>query len=146
MYRHVAVFTLAGDFLGFGIKEDGAQKLQSTHLYPEDTASAELTARLAELNTDRSLQQVWPDARDPEVQALVNDPNFEPIEMVDEDVIDMDRSYIVYIKDPEGGDTLDVDNKASVINYKKARIPARPSDFFTRTKKAQEQVARSRLS
>jgi len=143
-YRHVAVFELDGAFLGYAILgEVYHNTLQSTQLYPEEESEA-LAKRLAELNDDLNLQAVWPDARDPEVQALVNDPSFEPIEMSDEEVVDNDNSYIVYLKDAEGEDTFEIDREASVLKYMIAKVPVRPSDSMKRTKTACEMVARRR--
>lgn len=144
-YRHVAVFDLDGSFVGYSIIEDGALKLQSAHLYSEEEGE-DLAKRIAELNESQAVTSAWPDARDPEVQALVNDPSFEPIEMVKQDVVDEDNSYIVYLKDAEGENTMEIDEDASVVHYKEAMVPARPSDFFARTKKACEVVARRRAS
>lgn len=143
-YRHVAVFELDGTFIGFAIKEENNKTLQSTHLYPEDGGTADLTKRLAELNDSQAILGAWPDARDPEVQALVNDPSFEPIEMIKQEVVDENESYIVYVKDADGEDTMEINDNASVIRYREAMIPARPSDVFARTKTACEIVARRR--
>lgn len=145
MYRNVAVFTLEGELLGFAIKEDGAEKLQSTQLYPEADAES-LSKRLIELNDDQGLQAVWPDAKDPAVQALVNDPEFEPIEMVWEDVVDVENSYLVPMKNMHGEELPGVwDDNASVVKMKSAEVPKDPSAYFARTKKACEIVARERL-
>lgn len=144
-YRHVAVFELDGTFVGYSIIGDGAHKLQSTHLYSEDEGQ-DLEDRLRELNDSNAVLAAWPDARDPEVQALVADPTFEPIEMVKQDVVDEDNSYIVLLKDAEGEDTMEIDEGASVIRYKETMIPARPSDFFARTKRACEVVAKRRAA
>lgn len=143
MYRHVAVFELNGEFLGYAVKEDNNQKLQSTHLYAEEEGE-DLAKRLVELNESQNVLAAWPDARDSDVQALVNDPTFEPIEMSDEEVVDEENSYIVYRKDAEGEDTFEIDKEASVLRYKIARVPVRPSDVMARTKKACEVVARRR--
>jgi hypothetical protein len=146
MYRNVAVFTMEGDLIGFAIKEDGAEKLQSTHIYPEDAAE-DLSKRLTELNSDQDLQAVWPDANDPEVQALVNDKSFEPVEMVWEDVVDMDNSYLVPMTNIHGEELPGVwDDQASVVVMKKAEVPKDPSAYFARTKKACEVVARRRAA
>jgi len=146
MYRNVAVFTLEGELVGFAIKEDGAEKLQSTHLYPED-AGEDLAKRLDELNNDADLQSVWPDAKDPEVQVLVNDPNFEPVEMVLDDVVDMENSYLVPMVNMHGEEIPGVwDDNASVVVMKKAQVPKDPSAYFARTKKACEIVARRRAT
>lgn len=144
MYGHVAVFELDGTFVGYAVKEENNRTLQSTHLYREDEGEA-LAKRVAELNESQRVLGTWPDARDPDVVALVNNPNFEPIEYVENEVIDMDKSYLVYLKDADGEDTLEVDPEASVVVYRTAKVPARPSDYFERTKKACETVARQRL-
>ena len=142
-YRHVAVFELDGNFVGYSIIQDGAHKLQSTHLYAEKDGQ-ELADRLQELNDSNAVLAAWPDARDPEVQALVNDSNFEPIEMSAEEVVDEDNSYIVYLKDADGEDTFEINQEASVLQYKVIQVPVRPSDVMARTKKACEVVARRR--
>jgi hypothetical protein len=142
-YNHVAVFELDGQFLGYAVKEANNRTLQSTHLYAEEEGE-DLAKRIAELNESQSILCVWPDARDPEVQALVNDPSFEPIEMSEEEVVDNDNSYIIYLKDAEGQDTFEIDQEASVLKYKIAKVPVRPSDVMARTKSACEVVARRR--
>lgn len=145
MYKHVAVFELDGTFLGYAVKEADHNKLQSTHLYAEEEGD-DLAKRLAALNESQTVTQAWPDARDPEVVALLNDAAFEPIEYAEEEVIDEDNSYLVYLKDADGEDTFEIDKEASVINYKIANVPVRPSDVMARTKKACEVVARRRVS
>lgn len=145
MYKHAAVFELDGQFLGYVIKEANNRTLQSTHLYSEEE-SEDLAKRIAELNESQTVLAAWPDARDPDVQALVNDSSFEPIEMSDEEVMDVDQSYIVYLKDAEGEDTFEIDREASVLKYKIAQVPVRPSDVMARTKQACEVVARRRSS
>lgn len=143
MYRHVAVFELDGTFIGYTIKEANNRTLQSTHLYSEEEGE-DLTKRIAELNESQTVLAAWPDARDPEVQALVNNPSFEPIEMTEEEVIDEDNGYIVYLKNAEGEETFEIDQEASVLKHKIAKVPVRPSDAMARTKKACEVVARRR--
>jgi hypothetical protein len=142
-YRHVAVFELSGDFIGYAVMEQNALKLQSTNLYAEEEGE-DLAKRIAGLNDSQAVTSAWPDARDPEVQALVDDPSFEPIEMSEEEVVDNENSYIVYLKDAEGEDTFEVDQEASVLKYKIAKVPVRPSDVMNRTKQACEVVARRR--
>jgi hypothetical protein len=143
MYRHVAVFELDGTFIGYAVKEANNRTLQSTHLYAEDEGE-DLTKRIAELNESQNVLAAWPDARDPDVQALVNDPSFEPLEMIESEVVDEDNSYIVYKKDADGEDTFEIDPESSVLRMKVAQVPARPSDVMARTKKACEVVARRR--
>ena len=145
MYRHVAVFELDGTFIAYAVMEQNALKLQSTNLYAEDEGE-DLAKRIAALNESQAVTSAWPDARDPEVQTLVNDPSFEPIETSDYEVIDTDNSYIVYLKDADGEDTFEIDGEASVLKYKIAKVPVRPSDVMARTKSACEVVARRRAS
>lgn len=144
-YRHVAVFELDGTFLGYAVKEADHNKLQSTNLYAEEEGE-DLAKRIAKLNDAQTVTQAWPDARDPDVQVLVNDPAFEPIECLDEEVVDTDNSYLVYLKDADGEDTFDLDMEASVVKYKVAKVPARPSDAMERTRKACETVAKQRAN
>jgi hypothetical protein len=144
-YRHVAVFELSGDFIGYAVMEQNALKLQSTNLYAEEEGE-DLAKRIAGLNDSQAVTSAWPDARDPEVQALVNDPSFEPIEMTEEWVLDTDNSYVVHLKDAEGEDTFEIDQQASVLKYKTAQVPVRPSDVMKRTKSACEVIARSRAA
>jgi hypothetical protein len=143
MYRHVAVFELDGTFIGYAVKEDDHNKLQSAHLYAEEEGE-DLAKRIAALNESQTVTAAWPDARDPDVQALVDDPTFEPIEYIDEEVVDEDNSYLKYLKDADGEDTFEIDREASVVKYKVASVPARPSDVMARTKKACETIARKR--
>lgn len=144
MYSHVAVFELDGTFLGYAVKEANNRTLQSTHLYSEDDSEI-LAKRIADLNDSQAILGTWPDARDPEVQALVNDPSFEPVEMTDGEVVDIDNSYMVYLKDADGEDTFEIDRQASVLKYKVIKVPARPSDVMVRIKKGCEVVARRRM-
>ena len=75
---------------------------------------------------------------------LVKDNSFEPIEYADEEVVDTENSYLVYLKDADGEDTFEINKEASVVKYKMAKVPARPSDVMERTRKACEVVARRR--
>jgi hypothetical protein len=143
MYEHVAVFKLDGTFLGYAVKEADHNKLQSTNLYSEEEGE-DLAKRIAKLNDAQTVTAAWPDARDPDVVAILSDPSFEPIEYTDEEVVDTDNSWIVHLKDPDGEDTFDIDMEASVLKYKIAKVPVRPSDVMERTKKACEVVARQR--
>ncbi len=149
MYRHVAVFELDGTFLGYTIMGQGANKLQTTNIYSE-AEGTELAEQLVRLNGAQQITAHWPDARDPEVHALVQDPAFEPVEMVVEDVIDEDNSYIKFIPetDAEGKEVpgTRIDLEASVLRYKKESVPKEPALYLARTKKAQQIVAERRMA
>jgi len=153
MFQPVVIYNLDGERIGFGLKAFEAPKLQSTNIWTEDEWE-DLQVRLNELNDSAILQGVWPDARDPEVLALLTNESFEPLNKVEIEVIDEANSYIVYQKvdelddlgHPTGNkiDGPDLDEKASVIRYTKAEAVL-PSDAAVRTRKACEVVARSRV-
>jgi hypothetical protein len=155
MVEAVAIYTLTGSFVGYTIRDPSKPKLQTTNVYTEQEQE-QLAKRLAELNDGQQVRTAWPDTRDPEVQKLLHDRNFEPIEMEEQQVIDEEESFLVWIQQPEtdewGNETgvmvdgTDIDMNASVIVYKIAVVPKRPSDVGERTRKAQEIVARSRMA
>lgn len=155
MYRAVACYSLDGAFLGYAIKGDDAIKLQSTNLYGEDEQQA-LAQRLADLNGRDAIVAHWPDARDPDVQKLVDNPAFEPVEMVEQEAIDEENSYMVWKQEPvideetgiptgEHVPGPNLDMEASVLVYKTIVAAKYQSAVAERTKKAQETVARQRL-
>lgn len=150
-YFAVAVYTLEGDFIGYAIK--GPLKLQSTNLYTE-REHGQLNARLNELNVDVDLKLYWPNPKDPAVLQILADERFMPLEYVEAEVVDEDRSYYVWEMvnevDEHGNPTgqqvqgENLDKTASVINYKLAKVPKNPSDMMLRIKAACEVVARDR--
>jgi hypothetical protein len=159
-YASVAVYSLEGDFLGYGIKDDAAQKLQSTNLYLE-SEGGKLNEQLERLNTNVDLRSHWPNPKDPAVVQLLSDPDFIPIEYELREVIDDEHSYYVwkqepavdengkYIIDPTTGQPTmvqgsELDELASVIRMKQAWVPKRPTDVMWRIKQASEVIARQR--
>ena len=152
-YSAVVVYTLDGTFLGYAIKNDASPKMSSPNLYTEDEKD-KLDERLSGLNENLDLSAVWPDARDPEVQSILADASFRPLEMIEDEVVDDENSYYVYEQEPEldvatGAPTGRMINgtlnrEASVLAYKRMMVPARPSDVMERTKAACEIVARKR--
>lgn len=146
MYKTVLVYDEEGNFLGRGIKKDGADRLQSINLYT-DAEGDQLNEALGRLNESVQLHETWPDAHDPEVRNLLLKEDFFPVEMSEQEVIDEDNSYLVYKKatltagEP---DEPELDAEQSVVKYKKIMAPTRPSDVMERTKKAQEIIARQR--
>lgn len=129
---------------GFVIYRAGASKLHETSIYTAD----EVKARVAELNRDEALREVWPDANDPEVLALVNDPDFEPLEWIEEDVVaDMDELVRLVdsgeVKlDPETQQVIEGGEK---IRTEKDRVLKDPSQPMQRIRKATETIAERRL-
>lgn len=151
-YKHVLIYSTEGDLLGYAIKGDDSLKLQSTNIWKEGEEQS-LTEQLGRLNESVELSTQWPDADDPDVKAILNNPEFMPIEMHMADVVDDANSYFVYTEEPEfdldgrpTGETIQghLDEQASVVVTKPMLVPIRPSDAMERMKAACELVARSR--
>jgi hypothetical protein len=159
-FEPLALYTLQGQFIGYTIKDPAVSKLQTTNIYVEGE-EAKLNARIAELNENGDLAAVWPHPQDPEVRQLLSDREFCPINYVDREVVDDDNSFYVWKQEPEtdehGNYVIDImtgqpkmvqgselDEQASVIRYKIASVPEKPTDEMFRIKKACEVVARKR--
>ena len=148
-FEAVGIYTLEGDFWAYGIK--GPNKLQSPNVYFAGE-EGQLNDRLNELNAGQDIRSTWPHPQDPDVQELLNDPNFHPIEYTETKVLDKENSYLVYFDEMYTEDgkyderSGDIDESRSVLRYKKAKIPTRPSDMKLRLQDAMEAVARNRLA
>lgn len=151
-YRSVAIYSMDGAFVGYGIKGD-APKLQTTNIYVEGE-EAKLKEQLSSLNQTQDIRAFWPNPKDPEVLALLADESFVPIEYEEREVVDDEHSYYVWQQEPEVDETgmptgrmvqgSALDEGASVIRYKMGRVPKRPTDVMWRIKRASEVVARRR--
>jgi hypothetical protein len=142
-YEAVSVYDLDGNFLGYSIKNEAADKLHNNNLWAEADV-ADLQAQLHRLNDQTAVLAYWPDIRDPEVEALLNDENFEPLVLSPVEVVDEDNSIFIWIREPTEDDPFgQMDRDASVLVYKNVMAPA-PTDVHRRNKKAQEIVARKR--
>jgi hypothetical protein len=149
-YVALAAYDLDGNFVGYIPHAEGTLKIDGSNLYAEDETD-KLRNRLEELNSGATIKAHWPDARDPEVVAMLEDPNFLPIETTRERIVDDENSiYFWYQPDgtsgPEPPDVNNpqVDEEASIIVWKEADVPKRPSDVIARVRKASEIVARKR--
>lgn len=137
-YEAVYLYNNRNEFLGVAIKKADAPKLQSVNIWsdaPEDIENFKRT--LAGLNDENTIRRFWPDAHDPEVGELVEDPNWESLELHEEDVPDWNNSTVV--DDEFGG----IDQEKSTLVFKKAMVPD-PTEAQNRYYKAQEIVARRR--
>jgi hypothetical protein len=151
-FQPVMLYSMDADFIGYTILGQNG-KLQSTNTYAAGEED-KLNARIAELNTEVDLNAYWPNPKDPEVLKLLDDPSFVPIEYVETDVIDDENSWYVWQQvaevdaygNPTGEivDSEHIDETASVIRYKRGRVPKRPTDHMWRIKSASEVVARRR--
>lgn len=146
-FQTVYVYDADGEFLGLSIYKPGAQKLHTANLWqntPEDTA--DLARQLERLNDDVDVRAFWPDVRDPEVQELLDDPEFEKLKLSPVEVVDEDKSVFVWIEEPSDENPYGkADPELSVIVYKNEMAPA-PVDVQARVKKACEVVARRRAN
>lgn len=144
-FQTVFVYDTDGAFLGFSIFKPGAQKLHTANLWedtPED--KADLKAQLDRLNDDYDVRAYWPDVRDSEVVALLDDPGFEPLKLSPVEVVDEEKSIFVWIEEPSDENPYGkADPDETIIVYKNEMAPA-PVDVQARIKKACEIVARDR--
>jgi hypothetical protein len=136
-FEAVYLYDRTNQFVGAAIKKAGVLKLDSVNIWTQEEA-ADFKKALDDLNDESEIRAFWPDAHDPEVGELVENPAWEPLELHEEDVPDWDNSDIV--EDEYG---IDVDE--STIVYKKAMVPD-PTEAQQRYYKAQEIVARRRLA
>lgn len=137
-YEAVYLYTGTNQFIGVAIKKVGLPKLQSVNIWtdsPEDVEDFKST--LAGLNDEENLRQFWPDANDPDVATLVENPDWWPLELHEEQVPDWENSTIV--DDEFGG----IDMEQSTIVLKTAMVPD-PTEAQNRYFLAQETVARNR--
>lgn len=141
MYRALLAYDTEGVFVGYAIQKTGTLKLEGSNLYAEGEED-QLKAQLARLNDAVLVQQYWPDANDPEVQALLADPTFEAsteTEVITMPVLDTEASTIVY---DENGVP---DEEASDLVYYNTTI-TQPTNNIERGHKALETVARRRAA
>lgn len=137
-YEAVYLYNNRNEFVGVAIKKANAPQLQSVNIWSQtEEEVADFRRTLADLNNEGFLRQFWPDAHDEEVGELVNDPDWEPLELHSEEVPDWEVSTIV--DDEWGG----IDQEKSTIVFKQAMVPD-PTEAQNRYYKAQEIVARRR--
>lgn len=158
-YIQALVYDAEGNFRGYTTLNAETNKLKSTNLWSEKELP-QLKEQLDRLNVGSALSAHWPAPSDPEVMALLNDPTWEPLEMVPGRAVDDLRSHWVWTQTPKinpmtgqpdiGADGQmimingELDQDASVIVYKTIMVPKEPIKAQIRTKKAQDIVARRR--
>lgn len=114
-YEAVYLHNRAGEFVGVAIHKVGTQKLHDTNIWTESQSNVEeFRATLERLNDENVLRQFWPNAMDPEVVELVENPDWEPLTLKKEAVIDYDASTIVFIKQPRWGWEFDSNAGAQI--------------------------------
>lgn len=145
-YRTVLVYAAddSATFLGYSIKQDGVDKLYNNNLWSQDDIE-DHKEQVQRLNAATDIRQFWPDVRDPEVQELVNNPDWEPLEYSPIEVVDEDNSVFVWDLEPSDMHPGVMNQDESVILYKTVQAPA-PAHVHARIKKACEIVARERAN
>lgn len=148
MYIALALHDLDGDFIAFtiGKVDENVLVLHTTNMWTEED-SADLTEQIDRLNDQTSVLAYYPDARDPEVQALLDDPTWQPVDRIPTEVPDNDKSVFIYTDPPreEDGFPGSIDEDNSIIIMKTVMIPS-PADTLRRVKDACEIVARKRAN
>ncbi len=94
------VLTLDNEELGYVALKEGTSKLEDSNLWLEGEG---LDDHVAELNELALLREFWPDSRDPAVTALINDPEFEPLEYEVSTLIDAatgEEAEVASLKNP----------------------------------------------
>lgn len=144
-FRTVFVYDSEGQFLGYSIKKDGANKLHTANLWADTPADkADLQDQLSRLVDNVDVRAFWPQVQDPAVQALLADDSFEPLALSPVEVVDEDKSVFVWIEEPNDENPYGkMDEDRSIIVNKIEMAPA-PAHVTARVKKACEVVARTR--
>lgn len=146
-FEAVAVYDLDGGFIGYGVRknEPGIFKLHTQNLWSETREDvAALQSQLTLLNADVDIRAHWPRYEDPEVQALLADENFEPVQYEPAEVVDDEKSIYVWIEPPSDENPYGkMDEDKSVIVTKVISAPT-PASMSNRRRKAMEVVARRR--
>jgi hypothetical protein len=137
MYETLMLYDANGNFLGYTLREEDAKTLHTKNFWPESEVG-DFREQINRLNDAQIIRQFWPDLLDPDVQNLINDPTWEPLELHEDTFIDMQASDLKYTKDGN-----DLDRKASNIVWTTRMVPE-TTDVQRRTRKAQETIARRR--
>src|SRR5687768_5434425 len=93
-YEAVYLYDRNNQFVGAAIRKTDVLKLESVNIWTQDETE-DFKKTLSGLNDEQELRAFWPDAHDPEVGVLVEDPEWEPLELHEEDVPDWDNSTVI---------------------------------------------------
>ena len=145
-YESALVYDAHGNFRGNVILKNiagGTARLQSVNIWT-DSERADLDDQLARLNSLISIKAHWPRQDDPDVQALLSNPEWNPVELEASEEVDEDESYIVYHEE-DGTINGTIDYDASVIVPKTVMVPSR-TGVAARIRLAMETVATERAN
>ena len=144
-YTAINLYDMDGNWLGYSIKQHGVDKLANTNIWSESPEDIEdLKAQLFRLNDSQTVLAHWPDVRDPEVTAILDDPTFKPLNLSPIEIVDDQNSVYAWIVPPsEENPYGQMDEERSHIVHKTIMVPS-PTDVQQRVKDACEVVARRR--
>lgn len=83
-YEVLKVTDIVGNGRGYVVRKIDSERLDSINIW---TDLEEVRDYVTDANNRAMLTQFWPDPADPDVTALVNDPDFAPLEFKEEEVI-----------------------------------------------------------
>lgn len=149
MYFPLALYDLDGNFLAFTIGKAGPDgtflKLHTTNVWAQEDG-VDLSQQIERLNDQNNILPFWPQVRDPEVQALLDDPEFEPVQLSSLEIPDETKCVYVYLEPPreEDGFPGAIDENNSIIVMKTIMAPSSAATL-KRAKAACEVIARQRM-
>ena len=149
LYVIVEIRDLDGSNIGFAVHKEGTLKLEDTNIWTTEE-SDQLAEHVGALNNRVELQAHWPNAQDPDVLELIEDPNFEALEYEDQDGVDQGRLYDlvqegeIRITEEDGEQIVDP-RDSHLIPTISERVLKDPAQPMNRYRKASEIVARRRL-
>lgn len=86
-----------GDLVGYAVRKSGTLRLDSLAIYKPEEFD-EIQAVVAKHNEAALIREHWPTPNDPEVQEILNRPDFEPVRYEDVEVPDLENSEIAYVQ------------------------------------------------
>jgi hypothetical protein len=135
---------------GYVVARIGTEKLEDTNLWPELNEARD---HVTEANNLALLRQFWPNPNEPEVQDLINDPDFSPLKYHEvEEIADYDElsdlvasGDVQLVLDEETGEhSIHPDDRHKVRTEKRTEL-IDPSQPMQRFHEACEAVATDRL-
>lgn len=149
-FEILTVHNFDGDHQGYVVRKIGTEKLEDTNLWSE---LGEVREHVTDANNLALLRQYWPNPNEPEVVALIEDPDFFPLEYEEvEDIADYEelgeqvqRNEVRLVLDEDtGAHSIHPNDKHKVRTIKKQELKD-PSQPMQRFHKACEAVAQDRL-
>lgn len=149
-YEVIKVYDIDDTPIGYAVRKGDTFKLEGSNIW---TDYDELTEYVANLNKAVELQKVWPDANDPEVQELILDDSFEPLEYIDHETVDQEKLYELVMQGKIRVSSHDHDVEEKAVDPRDVHLVPKtiepglknPSQPMERYRRACEIVAHRRL-